>query len=321
MSRINNGHGLILVLAVVGCLAAEAHAALVAEMTFQTLNVVPDPDRTTITNNKAGSSNQAQMIIDGGATPASINPTGLTGLGYAFEPEVRIGYLNAPLATSGGVVSINTSGSNGILTNYLTPSVGQGSGAMYGIYKPNFNGTTARNTIFSHRVQNANQLWLFAGESGNHASFYTGGDRFVNLSSASGFSWDSSKWYMTGASWEDTPNGSNVDRQLNIYVRELSESLTTAYTNSATYTNFSQGLLAGAEFYVGRRSNSASEGARGDMSLFRLYDEFFTFADFDLAYNSLFYVPVPEPSSGLLMSLGACVFLARRRKSFRHEAA
>lgn len=313
MSQFKSCCAVALALVVVCAAAVEARAVLVAETTFQSLS----GSNTTITHNKPGSSNTAQLINDGGVTPANINPTGSTGLGYDYDPELRTGYLNAPQVNSGGVVTL---GANGSITNYLSPTVGEGSGTVYGIYKPNYSGFPGRDTIFSNGVQTTNQLWLFAGESTNRASFYTGGDRFVNLSAASSFSWDASKWYMIGASWNDTPNGGNVDRTLNLYVRELSTTMPAAFSATASYTNFSQSLLSGSNFYISKRSNSTGEGAAGDMALFRMYDNFFTMSDFNAEYESLFFVPAPEPSSGLLMTLGLAGLMARRRKSLRYAA-
>lgn len=294
-----------LVVAVVFCSAARARAVLVAEMGFRYVNTAPDPDRTAITNNKAGSSYKAELVVDAG-TAVNIN-TGSTGLGEEFITNLQSGYLNAPATNSGGVISIDTSGSNGTLDNYITATAGMGQGTVYGIYRPNFNGTTGRNSIFSHQVQNANQIWLYAGEAGNNLSF-----RLNDATSSSttlgsySFSWDSSKWYMVGASWEDTlVSGSTVNRGMKLYLRELDESMPAALTNSLAQNGITQGLLSGANWYVGRRSNNATEAARGDIALFRMFDEAFSLADFDTAYQELFVVPTPEPATGLSLALAA----------------
>src|SRR5262245_30705535 len=116
-----------------------APAALVAQMDFQSVDTVPNPDQTPITNNPPAASNTGQLVVDP-AGDVNVN-TGATGLGPEFNSSVRFGFLDIPSASSGGAVSFNTAGSNGNLSNYLTgASSNMGSGTVLVVVKPDFSG-------------------------------------------------------------------------------------------------------------------------------------------------------------------------------------
>lgn len=283
-----------------------ALAVLVAELNFQSLDTVPDPDQTPFTNNKAGSSDTAE-ISDGTAADVSIN-TGSTGFGPLFHPAIRSGFLDAPSRFSGGVESINTTGTNGFMNNYIdTSSGGMGEGSLFVVFNPDFSGQpTTRMTLFSHRIQTSSQVWLLHNSTSG-PFFRMGPDSSVNDLFLSSFQWDTTKTYMVAASWRDTPlGGSQFDREMNIYVREITATMPAAVADSLIANNITVSGIGFQEMHVGRRSNSDTEGADGQILLFRMYDTFFSESDFDVAYQQLF---VPEPSSGILLGLG--LFLSR----------
>src|SRR6185436_14202957 len=139
-----------------------------------------------------------------------------------------------------------------------------------------------RRTWFSHNVQSASQIWLFNSDDARGPRIFVGQEGNISHTALENFNYDPTKFYLIGGTWQDVPIGVNiVNRTVSIYARELNSSMPAALVDSAVFSNTSGFGLAGAQFYVGRRSNFNAEAADGDIALFQMYDSFFTTQDFD----------------------------------------
>jgi len=292
---------------VVAAAPVVSRAALVAETNFTSVNTTPDPDQTPITERIFPSSGTA-VVVPGGNTP-NIN-TGPTGLSGNFRDNLLSGMLEITGSNGGGVRSLDTGGTNNQVLDYLgVGSSGLNQGALFTVFRPNFDGIqTGRRTLVGHQIQSSSQIWLFNNDNVDGPTLRLGanGEQGANLPN---FTWDSNSWYFVGGAWRTTPNGSNVDIEVNLYVRSLSDLSAPVFTDTRNFLNQSNGSFTDP-LYLGVR-DSGTESADGDIALFRLYNNFFSTSDFDGVVNSLL---VPEPTSGHLLLGGALLLLRRRRR-------
>ena len=102
-------------------------AALVAQMSFQSVDTAANPDTTPIDHNPPGTSTLAEVVA--GAAPGVSILTGPTGLSDPYIAQLQNGIFRTNSGSAGGLRSV---GSNGELTDYINPATGLGSGSREG---------------------------------------------------------------------------------------------------------------------------------------------------------------------------------------------
>jgi len=279
-----------------------------------------------------------------------VNGTATLGGGATINTGTAVGpgndkFLVTPNLANGFMTINNRNGDN--LTTgarfseaFGAPGNNFGQGTFITVIRPNFSPTTQRQWFFTHtQAGTANYIGLLSqgglqGAGGRNTENSFG----LTEPDSSNFPWDPNEWFFVGMSWQQssgtdgsappTPLGDPVglpDGQLRLYARQITDNGDLSLSSPITFdsddlvrlwhTRFATDQVNSPLTLGNRRGfggGELSEGGLGDYALFQFHDQRFDLADFDNAFNSLF-VQVPEPSSGLLMSV-ALLGIARRRR-------